>query len=104
MEHYMEKILGFLSPIFVYVFIFILNAILPGRWVVGYVTRTNSNEKLKYHLNGQYVLFIVIAMWFLLGYSGIMPWDWLYTYRWYALAGAFCTGIIFSLAIVIPYP
>src|SRR6185437_9815697 len=100
----MEKIVGFFSPIIIYFFIFILNALLPGRWVVGYATKTNSSEKLKYRLNGILVLFVVVLAWFLLGYFGFMPWVWLYLYRWYALAGAFCLGIIFTLIIVLPYP
>jgi len=100
----MENLLGFLSPVIVYSFIALLYAVLPGRWVIGYVTRINSDEKLKYHLNGQSVLLIVIATWILLGYTGIMPWDWLYLHRWEALAGAFITGIIFSLTIVFPFP
>jgi protein-S-isoprenylcysteine O-methyltransferase Ste14 len=33
-----------------------------------------------------------------------MPWDWLYMYRWQGLAGAITFGIIFSFAIVLPYP
>jgi protein-S-isoprenylcysteine O-methyltransferase Ste14 len=100
----MEKIIGFFSPTLIYLFIFILNVLLPGRWVVGYATKTNSSEKLKYRLNGIFVLFTIILVWFLIGYYGIMPWGWLYLYRWYALAGAFCLGIIFSLIIVLPYP
>lgn len=100
----MEKIIGFFSPIIIYLFIFILNALLPGRWVVGYATKPNSTEKLKYRLNGILVLFTVVLVWFLLGYFEIMPWNWLYLYRWYALAGAFCLGIIFTLIIVLPYP
>lgn len=100
----MEKLLGFLSPAIIYLFIFILHALLPGRWVVGYATKPHSEEKLKYRLNGIWVLFTVIATWFILGYTGAMPWEWLYTYRWYALAGAFILGIIFTLVIVLPYP
>jgi protein-S-isoprenylcysteine O-methyltransferase Ste14 len=100
----MEKFIGFFSPLIIYFFIFILNASLPGRWVNGYVTKTNSTEKLKYRLNGILVLFIVVLVWFLLGYFRIIPWNWLYLYRWYTLAGAFCLGIIFTLLIVLPYP
>ena len=100
----MEKVLGFSTPFLVYLFIFILNSILPGRWVVGYATKTNSTEKLHYRLNGILVLFTVVVIWFSLCYFNILPWDWLYTYRWYGLAGAVTFGIIFSLAIVLPYP
>ena len=46
----MEKVIGFLTPAIIYLFIFILNAMMPGRWVVGYATKENSDEKLKYRL------------------------------------------------------
>jgi len=99
----MEKIIGFLTPAFVYLFIFALNALLPGRWVTGYVTRPNSNEKLRYRLNGLYVLFSVLIIWFLLGYFGIIDWDFLYKIRWYALAGAIFFGLLFSFFMVMPF-
>jgi delta14-sterol reductase len=100
----MEKTLGFLAPIMVSIIIFILNALLPGRWVTGYITKTNSKEKMRYHLNGIHVFFGVVLIWFLLGYFDILPFDWLYNYRWYGLAGACISGIIFSLAVVLAYP
>jgi hypothetical protein len=100
----MENLLGFLAPSIIYLYIFILNAIVPGRWVIGYVTKTGTDEKLKYRLNGLLVLFITIATWSGLCYADIIPWDWFYTVRWAALIGAFVFGLIFSFAIVIPYP
>lgn len=100
----MDKIAGFLFPVLVYLFIFILNALLPGRWVNGYVSKPGSDEKLRYRLNGLLVLFTVVCSWALLCYTGIMNWDWLYQYRWYGLAGAICFGLIFSIAIVVPFP
>ena len=100
----MDKTLGFLAPILLLITIFILNALLPGRWVTGYVTKTNSTEKMRYHLNGIFVFFTVVLIWFLSGYFNILPYDWLYIYRWYGLAGAFLAGIIFSLAVVLYYP
>jgi delta14-sterol reductase len=100
----MDKLIGFLSPALIYFLIFILNIIIPGRWVVGYATKTNSTEKLRYRLNGLPILFIVVLSWFFLCRSGYIAWDWLYLYRWYGLAGAVVFGLIFSLTIVIPYP
>jgi delta14-sterol reductase len=100
----METIAGFLAPVMIYFFIFILNAILPGRWVSGYVTKENSSEKLRYRLNGLVVLFVVVITWLLLCYFGFLSWDWLYQFRWYGLAGAVVSGLIFSLLIVVPYP
>ncbi|MBL0308387.1 MAG: DUF1295 domain-containing protein [Bacteroidetes bacterium] len=97
-----EQIAGFMAPVLVYALIFILNALLPGRWVTGYVTKPGTEEKLKYHLNGIIVLFTVVAVWFLLGYLKLMPWDWLYLYRWEGLTGAVIFGLIFSFAFVLP--
>lgn len=99
----MKYAAGFLAPIFIYAFIFILNAVLPGRWVTGYVTRTGTTEKLRYHLNGLLVLLIVIGCWFSLGYLEYLPWNWLYQHRWESLAGAVFFGLLFSLAVVLPY-
>jgi delta14-sterol reductase len=100
----MDKVLGFLTPALIYLFIFILNAIIPGRWVVGYATKAGTDEKLKYHLNGLIILFLVVSAWLLACQYGLIDWDWLYTIRWYGLAGAVTFGLIFSLAIVLPYP
>lgn len=100
----MEQVAGFLAPVLVYVYIFILNYALPGRWVIGYVTKTGTNEKLRYRLNGLPVLFTVVATWAGLCYSGVLPWDWFYTYRWYGLGGAVVFGLIFSAVLVLPYP
>jgi hypothetical protein len=100
----MEKTLGFLTPAFLAVTIFVFNALLPGRWITGYINKPNSPDKMRYHLNGILVFAIIILLWILAGYFSIVPFDWLYRYRWYSLAGAFVTGIIFSLAVVLPFP
>ena len=100
----MDIILGFLTPFAIFIILFILNAILPGRWVTGYVTKVNSAEKLRYHLNGIQVFIMALITWFLLGYWNIVPFEWLYDYRWYGLAGACITGLIFSFMVVLPYP
>jgi protein-S-isoprenylcysteine O-methyltransferase Ste14 len=100
----MEDILGFLAPLIIYTIIFILNAILPGRWVVGYATKEGTDEKLKYRLNGFLVLVTSVALWGGLCHFNFLPWDWLYTVRWYALSGAFTLGLLFSFIVVIPYP
>jgi hypothetical protein len=70
----MEKVFGFFAPFFIYIFIFILNAILPGRWVTGYVSKPGSSEKLRYRLNGLLVLFVVLLTWIILCYTDVMDW------------------------------
>jgi hypothetical protein len=99
----MEKLIGFFAPALVYLFVFILNAVIPGRWVEGYVTRKNSGEKLKYRLNGLLVLFTVLFTWVLCCYFDFMPWDWFYEYRWFGLAGAIFFGLFFSFVLVLPH-
>jgi protein-S-isoprenylcysteine O-methyltransferase Ste14 len=101
---HMEKLLGFLTPALVYFLVFILNAIMPGRWVSGYVAGKNSGKKLRYRLNGILVLFTVLFTWTILCNAGIIPWEWFYTQRWYAMVGAAVFGLIFSLAAVLPHP
>jgi delta14-sterol reductase len=97
----MEKTTAILAPVLVYLLIFVLNALLPGRWVTGYATKANSSEKLKYHLNGLLVLCTVVIGWVFLCYSGLMPWDWFYQYRWFCLLGAIIFGLAFSMIIVL---
>ena len=98
----MEQTAGFFAPVLIYAIIFILVIVLPGRWVTGYVTRTNSSQKLRYRLNGLLVFFIMVAIWFVLGYENILPLDWLYVHRWQSLTGAVVFGFLFSLVIVLP--
>lgn len=100
----MDKLIGFLAPALVWLYIFLLNVVLPGRWVTGYVTRSGTDEKLRYRLNGLPVLFTVIGTWAALCYFHVIPWDALYTYRWYGVAGAVTFGLIFSAVLVIPHP
>ena len=100
----MDKLLGFITPVLISGAIFLLNGLLPGRWVTGYIPAANSHERMKYHLNGIAVFFVIVTIWFYLGFFKIIPFDYLYTTRWYGLAGAFTFGIIFSLAVVLPYP
>ncbi len=98
-----ENLLGFFTPSFIYALIFLLNALLPGRWVIGYATKEHSEEKLRYRLNGLLVLVTAVALWGGLCYIGVLPWDWLYTVRWYALGGACTFGVLFSLITVMRY-
>jgi len=100
----MDKIVVFFVPTLLYVALFMLNGFLPARQVIGYVAKTGTSEKMSYHLNGILVFFLSILLWFLLGYYDLISFDWLYRYRWYELSGAFTFGIIFSMAVVLPYP
>jgi len=100
----MDKTAAFFAPLLIYLIISLLHAFLPARNVTGYVNRPGTDEKLTYRLNGLSVLAIILLIWGLLCHNGVIPWDWLWQYRWYSLGGAVVTGLIFSLAIVIPFP
>jgi len=100
----MTQALGFFTPWIIYLLITFLHYFMPGRWVTGYVRHAETDELLRYKLNGRLVLFTCILLWLLVGFLGWVPFDWLYTIRWYSLAGAFVFGLIFSLWIVLPYP
>ena len=99
----MDEILGFFTPIIIYGLIFLLNAVLPGRRVVGYASDAKG-DKLKYRLNGWLVFLVTVFLWVGVCYVGWMDWTWLYHTRYYGLAGAFIFGMLFSLALVLPAP
>ena len=100
----MDMLFGFFTPWIIYAVITLLHYFLPGRWVTGYVRHAKTGTLLKYRLNGRLVLLATVLIWFLIGYMGWMPFDWLYSIRWYSLAGAFVFGLIFSFLIVLPCP
>lgn len=100
----MTQTLGFFSPWIIYLIITMLHYYLPGKWETGYVKNTETGELLRYRLNGRLVLFTTVFLWFILGYLGWVPYDWLYTIRWYSLAGAFVFGLLFSFWIVLSAP
>lgn len=100
----MEKIFGVLAPAVIFAVIFLLNAFLPGRNIRGYITRPGSEDRMTYHLNGIFVFIVMVAAWFLLGITDTVPFDYLYKYRWYGLAGACLLGIIISLILVLAAP
>ncbi len=98
------QILGFFTPWIIYALITLLHLVLPAKRVRGYVRDEKSGEILHYRLNGFLVLIVSIVLWFFAGYSGWVPYDWLYTVRWESLAGAAFLGIAFSLFMVVPQP
>ena len=93
-------IMGFFTPWIIYAGITLLHVLLPARMVKGYVKNESTGELLNYRLNGILVLPVSIITWFLLGYTGKVPYDWLYQVRWASLAGAVVIGLLFSFIIV----
>ncbi len=98
----MENFSGFIAPVVIMAVVFILNAYLPARRVSGYITKPGSLDKMKYRINGIFVFIVVVALWFILGITGIVPFDYLYNYRWHGLAGACSLGLVFTLVLVLP--
>src|SRR5215475_11448810 len=94
---------GVLSLIGVYLAVLLLHAILPGRWVEGYVFDA-TGRRLRYHLNGLLVYGVVVGGYLALAASGALPWDFFYLHRVPMLATAFVVGLAFTLAIVLPGP
>jgi delta14-sterol reductase len=94
-------LVGLLSPLLVYALILALHLVVPGRWVDGYVKDERTGEPLRYRLNGLGVLGVVLVLYAVAGRYGVLPWDFFWTHRWEALAGACAIGLVFTLAIVL---
>ncbi|HVN59154.1 MAG TPA: hypothetical protein VMT63_12720 [Bacteroidales bacterium] len=100
----MDILKGLLTPVTVYIVVLVLNLILPGKWVKGYISHPGTEEKLNYHLNGFLVFLVTIAAYFIACFLHALPWDWFFRFRWYSAAGACIIGLIASFAVVLPYP
>jgi protein-S-isoprenylcysteine O-methyltransferase Ste14 len=87
-----------------YALIFVLHLIVPGRRVVGYVRDEATGEPLRYRLNGLPVMAISVGLYLLAGWSGLVPWDYLYVHRWEAAATACAVGLVFTAAVVLTAP
>lgn len=94
----------YLWPALIYGLILILHVAIPGRWVTGYVAHHETGEKLRYRLNGLWVLCASIVLWALSCSMGLLAWDAFYLHRWEMAAGACLLGLLFTLAIVLPAP
>ena len=91
---------GFFAPWLASALVLALSALLPARRVTGYVRDERSGQLLRYRLNGPLVFAVTIGLWLIAGFSGVMPWDWLWTHRWSGAAGALALGIVASAAVV----
>jgi protein-S-isoprenylcysteine O-methyltransferase Ste14 len=87
-----------------YLAVFVLYALLPGRWVTGYALHANTGRPLRYHLNGLSVFAAIVGTYCALAGCGVLPWDFFYLHRLAVLSTAFVVGVLFSLAIVWPGP
>ena len=97
-----EALLGFLTPVAIFILFFLVQLILPGRWVTGYVTDRETGEPRKYKLNGLLVYVIALVVW-ALELTG-MPRDWFYRSALYAVAGGTVVVTILALIAVFSQP
>ena len=97
-----EAIAGFLTPLAIFAVFFVVQLVLPGRRVPGYVVDPETGEPRRYRLNGLLVFVIMVAVW-ALELTG-MPRDWFYRSSIYAVAGGTVVTAVFSLLAVFSQP
>ena len=93
-----EAVLGFLTPLIVFVAFALVQIVLPGRRVPGYVVNEETGEPRSYRLNGLIVYVILLAVW-ATEITG-MPRDWFYRSSVYAVAGGTALAVVASLVVV----
>ncbi len=93
-----------LFPLAVFALVLALHLVVPARHVAGYVKDPITGAPLRYRLNGLRVFAIVVGLWALAAWRGLIPWSLFYENRWAMAAGACVTGLVFTLAIVLPAP
>ncbi len=100
----MRTALGLLTPLVAYAAITGLHLAIPARRIPGYVADEHTGRPMQYRINGRYVLWASVLAWAALGYTGVVPYTWLYDTRWLGLAGAVAIGLVYSFAVVLRYP
>jgi hypothetical protein len=95
---------GFFAPVCVVAVVTLLHLVVPARTVDGYVVSPLTQKPYRYRLNGLAVYWLTIGLWALACSSGLIAWDFLWTTRWEALAGACVFGLLFTLGVVLREP
>lgn len=96
-----DFIAGFFAPWIICGFILVLHLALPAQRTAGYVRDDLTGKLLEYRLNGLLVLLVLMVLWVVFGFTGILAWDWLYSHRWPGLIGSAVLGLILSFAEVL---
>jgi protein-S-isoprenylcysteine O-methyltransferase Ste14 len=99
----LSRMVGVLALLAIYAATFVLYAVLPGRWVTGYV-HGDDGRPLRYHLDGLLVFAVVVGGYVVLANTGVIAWDIFYVHRIEMLATAIVVGLVFTFAIVLPVP
>ncbi len=97
-----EKLAGFFTPLAIFIVFFLLQVILPGMRVPGYVRDKETGEPRKYRLNGILVFVIAVLVWAFEATG--MPRDWFFRTTMYALAGGTLFSLIFTFVAVYSQP
>ncbi|MXY74422.1 MAG: DUF1295 domain-containing protein [Acidimicrobiia bacterium] len=97
-----EAVLGFLTPLIVFIVFFLAQLILPAQRVSGYVINSETGQPRNYRLNGLLIYVLAVLVW-ALGLTG-MPHDWFYRSSVYAVVGGTVLVAIFSLMAFFTQP
>ena len=97
-----EAILGFFTPLIIFAVFFVVQLILPGIRVPGYVTNTDTGKPRSYRLNGLLVFALAIIVW-ATEVTG-MPRTWFYEAAVYSVAGGTVVVAILTLIAVFSQP
>ena len=97
-----EAIAGFFTPLAIFAVFFVLQLVLPGRWVPGYVVNPETGEPRKYRLNGILVFVIAVVVW-AFELTG-MPREWFYRSSIYAVVGGTVFAAILTVIAVYSQP
>ena len=97
-----EAIAGFFTPLVIFAVFFLVQLILPGKWVPGYVINPETGEPRKYRLNGLLVFAVALIVW-AFELTG-MPRDWFYRSTIYAVVGGTVFTTIFAIIAVFSQP
>ena len=97
-----EAILGFLTPLFIFVAFFLAQVLLPGWRVSGYAIDPETGEPRKYRLNGLLVFVLAVIVW-AVEFAG-MPRDWFYRSSLYAVAGGTALSALIAVFAVFRQP
>ncbi len=97
-----EAVMGFLTPLIVFIVFFLAQLILPARQIPGYVINPETGEPRNYRLNGLLVYVLAVLVW-AFELTG-MPHDWFYRSSVYAVVGGTVLTTIFSLVAFFSQP
>ena len=99
-----DLVAGFFSAWLIFAVVLVLQLVLPARRIEGYARHGQSGRRLGYRLNGLRVFAVCVALWFVMGHYGLLPWDWLWRHRWSGACGACVLGLLMSSAAVFSAP